>query len=246
MAKNHDLLMNGTGFAFAGTQELFQMQSLQLTVSLQQIEIALRNGNYNIPTNQTLVANIVAAGFNADLLSLLTGWTIKANESVRYKKETLTKASDALTLTQTPYNTDAISVKPVAVGGSVAPLLKVSSAPSASGSFQYSSPTTINLHTSQSEDDFEVEYLYKDSSNGETIEADPDLLPAKFGIYAVQPLEDVFDSGSGYLVLEAARAQRISDIQIGGAIAAHTPFEFSANIVNTSPGDVRLYVAKDS
>lgn len=240
MSKNKSLLLHLVGFAWAGNDDLFEVSSFALNNVQDKLEVALKGGTYPVPIRQNHRALVTVNTVTLDLIARLTGGSVTPG-STRPKIETLTKASNALTLTQTPKSTDAIRVLPE--GSSKSPLLQVSSAPSVG---EYSiSGTTITLNASQAEDDFTVTYLYEDGANGETLTIAPDDLPDTFSFFGVVKAEDVFPGQKGWFVAELAKVRRDSDITpISGGTDAQS-FSFEVAVLNTSSGDIKIYHVDD-
>ncbi len=236
MSKSQNLVLHSAGNAWAGNDTLFDVLNFELEIGLETIDAALRGGNYIIPVRQPITGRVTAAGMNLNLLSRLTGGTITTSSSTAVVDETLTKSTNTLTLSQTPVNTDAIRITPI--GSDKSPLVQVASSP-AVGEYSISG-TTVTLNASQTETQFKCEYLYADSSNGETLQIDPDDLPSTFAYYGVVKAEDVFPGTAGHLVVELAKVQRTGSITIGGSQDTAQTFSFEVNVINTSFGDVKL------
>ena len=237
MPKNKNVILYATGYAFLGDDDLFDITEAQLTLGLDVIEAQLKNSVHTIATGQPLRAHLVAAGLNLNLLSRLTGGSV-ASGSKRKVDEELTKSADALTLTQTPEDTNHIRIVPV--GANKSPLAQVASSPSVG---EYSiSGTTVSLNASQSEDDFRCIYFYTDSTGGDTLSIDPDDLPSSFELFLTVPARDIFPGSDGDLIIEAAKAERTSEITIGGSKGNHQAFELDVNIRNDNNGDFKIYL----
>jgi hypothetical protein len=173
---------------------------------------------------------------NPQLLARLTGGTVSAGCD-RPQIETIAKSGSTVTLTQTPADTDAIRITPVASNAS--PLKQVASAPEVG---EYSiSGVTVTLNASQSETNYECVYLYADGTDGDTLQIDPDDLPSTFAVFAIQPAEDIFPGTAGYLVIECGKVRRDSAFEFGGGKNASKPLELEFSVVNVSPGDVKLH-----
>lgn len=237
MSKVNNHILHSSGYCYLGDDDLFDVTDLQVTLGLNIIEAQLKNSVDAIPTGQPLSGRIQVAGMNIPLLSRLTGGTVSTG-SRKLQKETLTKVSNALTLSQTPNDTDRIRITPVAAD--IPPLIQVASSPN-TGEYSISG-TTVTLNASQSESDFLCEYFYADASNGQTLALDPSDLPSSFKFMGAVPAKDVFSGVEGWLAIEAAKVQRTSEIVLGASKGNHTPLEFNINILNTTPGDFNIYL----
>lgn len=235
--KSQNILMNATGFVFLGDSAIYQAVRFQLQIGFEKIDVALRTGTYVIPVSQPMRVLLSMQGLNVELLSKLTGGTVTAGAK-RWIEEVLTKATNQLTLTQTPVGLDAPVVQPF--GTNVAPLIKVASSPGL-GEFSISG-TTITLNASQPETQFKVSYLYDDATNGDMLQIDPDDLPGTLSCFGIVPLKEIHADKSGFLVAELAKIQRDSALNLGNEISAANPLEGEFNVINAIPGDVKLHV----
>lgn len=236
MAKNKNLIMHATGYAFVGDNNLFDVTESLFKIGLETIEAALKKSKHYIPTGQPMSAHLVAAGFNFNLLSDLTGGTVAAG-SIRKVDEINTKVTNTVTLTETPESNDHLTIIPV--GQNKEPLIKVAETP---GVGEYTISTkAVTLNAGQTETTFRCIYFYADGSNGLSLTIDPDDVPDTFGLFLCVPVKDLFPDYDGNLIIDCAKAERISDIEIGGSKGAHKAFEMDVNIRNDNTGDVVLY-----
>lgn len=236
MPASQSVLLHSTGYIFLGDDDIYEPLDLTFTVGFEKIDAAIKSGTYVIPTGQPMRIAMSSAGMNPELLARLTGGTVTAG-STRPKIETLTKSGDALTLSETPADTDAIRVTPV--GSGTSPLVQVASSPTVG---QYSiSGTTVSLNASQTQTQFECVYLYADGTNGDYVQIDPDDLPSTFAVFAIQPAEDIFPGTAGYVVIECGKVRRDSAFEFGGGKNTAKTLDMEFSVVNTSPGDVKVH-----
>jgi len=240
MPKNQNIILHSCGFVWCGDDDLYDVTDFMFVLGLQTIEAALKNSTYVIPVSQPIRARVQAAGMNLNLLSRLTGGSVSAG-CTRVSIETIAKLSNALGCDNEILNSNAIRVMPV--GANKSPLIQVAGAP-AVGQYQLDAveENQINLHADQPEDNFVVTYLYTDGSSGDVLQIDPDDLPSSFAFFGIIPAEDVFPGTSGYMLTEFAKVQRMGDIELGGGKNAFRPLEFEVNVVNASPGDVKIHL----
>lgn len=231
-------ILNATGHLWIGDNPVYDLLDFKVTLTLNAIEAQLRNGIYVIPTEQIIKVDVVQGSINVDMLSKLTGGTLSTG-SRKLVEETLTKSTNTLTLSQTPENVEHLIIIPV--GNNTAPLLKVASAP-AVGEFSVSG-TTVTLNASQTETQFFCAYFYTDGSAGETLQINPTHLPTTtYRLFGAVPMADANTAERGYMVIECAKVQRSSgDFVLGGAKSSQDTPSLSLNVINTVPGDVKIY-----
>lgn len=237
MPNNQAIITHSAGIIFADGYDFHHPINFELVIGWEAIEAALKDGVYIIPTGQPVRGVITSQTMNAPLLAMLTGGTLAAG-CTRPKEERLTKAGDALTLSQTPANTNAIRIQPV--GSSVAPLIQVASGP-AVGEYSISG-TTVTLNASQTQTQFDCTYLYADAVNGDKLPLDPGDLPSTFELMSAVKAEDVFPGTSGWVVFEAAKVQRNGEIVFRNGKGESNPLEIPINIYRTAPNDFIIHI----
>lgn len=241
MAKNEKFVIHSIGNAFVDDVDLFDILDVAVSIELQAIEAQLNSGRHIIPTEQFIGARCVVGSWNMNLIAKLTGGTITTGASVNRVNETLTKVTNALTLSQTPEDTQHLRIVPV--GSSKEPLTKVSSAPSV-GEYSISS-TTVTLNASQTETQFVCTYFYADASYGETLTIDPDDLPSSFELLACAPAKDLFPDLDGNFIIEFAKCEILpGTVEISTGKGEARTLEFSVNVRNDTSGDVKMYISK--
>lgn len=229
MTNDQNPFIYGEAVAFAGGEKLHEIQNGSINFGLKNIEAQKGDGGGQIvvPTNQELSGHVDFLGLTPAAFALLTNATNSTGTIKRIRRTLKTKASDAITLSNTPI-TNTLEVIPA--GSNKSPLTEVASSPAVG---QYSvSGTTVTLNASQTETTFYVAYLYSDASNSLTSKISPDALPDEFELYLTFRGKDLYPGTKGDMVIYAAKCTRTSELTLGAGNGAHaTPgFDFSIRI----------------
>lgn len=219
----------GEAVCYAGGEKLHEIQNGSITFGLKNIEAQKGDGGGQIvvPTNQLITGHVDFLGLTPASFALLTAATNSAGAKKRVRRTLKTKATNDITLTNTPI-TNTLEVIPS--GSNKAPLVQVATSP-ALGEYSVSG-TTVTLSASQTETDFYVAYVWLDTANGLTSKISPDALPDDFELYLTFRAKDLFPGTKGDMVIYAAKCTRTGELTIGAGNDAHaTPgFDFSIRI----------------
>lgn len=235
---NQKLFIWGEGVMFVNGEEAQELQEVGLNIGINTIQAPKGDGggNITVATGQPITGRAVLGAMNPELFAVLTGASNSTGTMKRMHKETLTKATDTLTTSQTP-ETDTLMVIPV--GANKEPLKQVASSPQVG---EYSvSGTTITLNSSQPETQFNVSYFYEDSSDGQTTSFGPDDLPDEFELWASMRAKDLWPGTKGDIIINAAKCVRTSEIALGSAVGASAKPGFDFEIRVDNDGDLKVY-----
>lgn len=217
--------------------------SFTITRSLQMISHPQGDGAapFEFPVGSLVNGTITYHAMTAELWAALTGGTSSTGtiKRIRQGEEEATIAVNDITLTEAG---DVIAASVRLIGAAGTHFKKVAATPEV-GEFTYLTATGVcTFNAAETETTIYPDYLYAESTEGQTITVDKNDLPAEAKLYGSIRTKDMNAGTLGDIVVELANVNLKGDLILGGDKSGTTKEftqEFSARIVGQ--GDWKTY-----
>jgi hypothetical protein len=238
MTNDQKLYVWGEGVAFVDGEKAQELQEVGLNFGVKTIQDQKGDGGGNITEvlGAPIAGRVNIAAMNPALFAVLTGASNTVGTVKRIRKEELTKATNDLTLSETPI-TNTLEIIPF--GASKSPLNQVASAP-AIGEYSVSG-VTVTLNASQTEAQFYCSYFYASGADGLTSKIGPTDLPSEFEMYVSMRAKDLFPGTKGDIIVYCAKCTRTSELALGASVSASAKPGFDFDVRIDTDDDFSVY-----
>jgi hypothetical protein len=213
----------------------------EMEPTVERLLVAWTAGEKVIPVGMKFKVRATIRQLSAGWIAAMTGATA-ANGLLKPCKEQLTKAANALTLTNHGGNKACVMVTEVYDTVNKTYRYKAGAAV-ANDAYTYSAGV-LTLHASDAGTVFDVTYIYTDSTAaaGVKLIIPPTALPSQIRLILCYGLLPTTGGAiSDYICIDAQKCQLVGAVKIGGEIGSFSETPIELECENTSSGDIVWY-----
>ena len=232
-------MFDATTYQCAG--RLAQASVFEMELASEKIKYADRIGSLTLPTESNY-------RIQATLKELTPGWITRfsggslATGGEFYKRETITRSGNTLTLTNGSGGTEGgLLILDVTDTTNRTARKKVGSSPAANDSYTLSGKV-LTLHASDSGTTFDITYIYTDSATTDgKIVVPSQVFPGQCRILLAHQLLNTSTGAVTYEVVDCAKCQPIGKLPLGGDSQKLVDIPIEFDVMNEVDGDIVIY-----